>query len=86
VSLADEEDHEFWERIPEAKVQDIGARFKQQAAAMFVDAKRSAASSATHVPFFIYIIIVVLGWNEFMAVLRNPCEYITLMRSHRNQN
>lgn len=63
---------EFAQRIPDGRVNDLAARFRQQAAAMFVDAKRSAASSATHVPFFIYVVIAVLGWNEFMAVLRNP--------------
>ncbi|TID31333.1 hypothetical protein CANINC_000044 [Pichia inconspicua] len=47
-------------------------RFKKESDALYLDAKRAMIASKTSIPFYIWIIILVLGWNEFMAVLGNP--------------
>ncbi|AAS54754.1 AGR264Cp [Eremothecium gossypii ATCC 10895] len=52
--------------------------FKRFANVAVVEAKRSTIKSHTHIPMWIYAIIAVLGWNEFMLVLRNPL-FIALM-------
>jgi hypothetical protein len=81
VSLAnpdeEEEDDEdlnvdFASRINKARQEEIRNKFKRQADATFVDAKRSTTQTAAQIPFFVIVLLVVLGWNEFMAVLRNP--------------
>lgn len=59
-------------RITSAKEAELSKRFKKQVDASFIEAKRSTTQMAHKVPFYMIILIVVLGWNEFMAVLRNP--------------
>lgn len=62
----------FPHRISSTREQELSKRFKKQADAAFVEAKRSTTQLATQIPFYMIILVVVLGWNEFMAVLRNP--------------
>ncbi|TFY75504.1 hypothetical protein EWM64_g8506, partial [Hericium alpestre] len=38
----------------------------------YVEAKRSTVSSIAQVPYWMYGVLVVLGWNEAMLVLFNP--------------
>ncbi|RCK63968.1 Protein SEY1 [Candida viswanathii] len=40
--------------------------------AKYIETKRSIVQHITQIPYYIYLIIVFLGWNEFMAVIRNP--------------
>ncbi|ODV58657.1 dynamin-like GTPase SEY1, partial [Ascoidea rubescens DSM 1968] len=56
----------------------IKHKFKRQADAMYVEAKRSTIQSITSIPYWIYIIIAILGYDEFMAIIKNPL-YITLI-------
>jgi hypothetical protein len=72
--LDEDSDEDFALRIPEHRQQEIAAKFRRQADAVYVEAKRSTSLSTMHVPFYIIVLIVLLGWNEFMAVLRNPCK------------
>jgi len=44
-----------------------------------VEAKRSLVSSVSQIPYWIYIALVVLGWNEAMTVLFNPVYFVTLL-------
>lgn len=46
--------------------------YKKLCEATFIDTKRSVTASKTHVPLWVIILLVVLGWNEFMTILRNP--------------
>lgn len=48
------------------------AKFKKQTDAQFIETKRSIIQHVTQIPYYIYLVILVLGWNEFMAILRNP--------------
>lgn len=65
-------DGDFARRLSEARKQEIIIEFKRQADITYVEAKRSTTMEMTKVPFYVIVLIVVLGWNEFMAVLRNP--------------
>lgn len=47
-------------------------KFKKEIDAKYVETKRSIIQHVTQIPYYIYLIIVVLGWNEFMAIIRNP--------------
>ncbi|KAF5322613.1 hypothetical protein D9619_001456 [Psilocybe cf. subviscida] len=62
----------------ETKSQDLATRFRKDADAYYVEAKRSTVSSVAQIPLWMYGVVVVLGWNEAMAVLFNPI-YFTLL-------
>lgn len=56
----------------ESKALELGARFRRDADAYYVEAKRSTVSSVAQIPYWMYGVLVVLGWNEAMLVLFNP--------------
>lgn len=62
-----------------SKYLDLTARFRRDADAYFVEAKRSTVSSIAQVPYWIYGVMVVLGWNEAMMVLFNPLYFVMLV-------
>ncbi|KAL1952615.1 hypothetical protein VTO42DRAFT_4680 [Malbranchea cinnamomea] len=64
--------------LSEAKQQDITIRFKRAAESVYVEAKRSAIGGMTKVPLYIYGLLLALGWNEIIAVLRNPAYFLLL--------
>lgn len=64
--------------LSELQAAEIGARFRKDADAFYVEAKRSTVTSMSRVPWWMYGVLVVLGWNEMMAVLRSPV-YFTLL-------
>lgn len=63
---------DFARRLSESRKQEIVTEFKRQADITYVEAKRSTTMEMTRVPFYVIVLIVILGWNEFMAVMRNP--------------
>jgi hypothetical protein len=64
----------------ETKSLDLTARFRKDADAYYVEAKRSTVSSIAQIPYWMYGVLVVLGWNEAMVVLFNPLYFtFTLM-------
>ena len=62
----------------ETKSLDLNNRFRKDADAYYVEAKRSMVSSVAQIPYWMYGVLVVLGWNEAMMVLFNPL-YFTMM-------
>jgi hypothetical protein len=62
----------------ETKVLDLGNRFRRDADAYYVEAKRSTVASIAQIPVWMYGVLVVLGWNEAMTVLFNPL-YFTML-------
>lgn len=44
-----------------------------------MEAKRSTVSSVAQIPMWMYGVLVVLGWNEAMAVLFNPLYFTMLL-------
>ncbi|KAI8337352.1 RHD3/Sey1 [Choanephora cucurbitarum] len=58
--------------ISEAKQIDIANRFKRESDAFYLEAKRSVVSTTAKVPTWVIGLMVVLGWNEFMAIVKNP--------------
>lgn len=63
----------------EMKALDLVNRFRREADAYYVEAKRSTVSSIAQIPVWIYGVLVVLGWNEAMAVLFNPLYFATML-------
>jgi len=65
--------------LSEAKRQDLVVRFKKTADGVYVEAKRSAIGGVAQVPLYFYGLLLALGWNEILAVLRNPVYFIFLI-------
>ena len=64
--------------LNELEKEKVLQQFKRQVNLVVIDAKRSIIKTTTHIPLWIYVIIVVLGWNEFMMVIKNPF-YVTML-------
>jgi len=65
--------------FPETKVLDLSTRFRKDADAYYVEAKRSTVPSIAQIPPWMYGVLLVLGWNELMAVLFNPLYFTMLL-------
>ncbi|KAK5688101.1 Dynamin-like GTPase that mediates homotypic ER fusion [Elasticomyces elasticus] len=65
--------------LSDAKAQDLSTRFKKTADGVYIEAKRSAIGGMTQVPLYFYGLLLALGWNEIVAVLRNPVYFIFLI-------
>ncbi|KAL0956809.1 hypothetical protein HGRIS_002922 [Hohenbuehelia grisea] len=63
----------------ETKALELINKFRRDADAYYVEAKRSTVASIAQIPFWMYGILVVLGWNEAMAVLFNPLYFAFLI-------
>lgn len=79
ISHPDEDDdedlepnHLFAHLLTSRQQNKVKDRFKRESDAIYIDAKRSIISNISSIPYYIYLIILVLGWNEFMMILRNP--------------
>lgn len=38
----------------------------------YIEAKKSTLSSNTHIPAWVYLLILVLGWNEIISIISSP--------------
>ncbi|KIM21081.1 hypothetical protein M408DRAFT_333668 [Serendipita vermifera MAFF 305830] len=65
--------------LSETKQLDITSRFRRDADAYYVEAKRSTVASIAQIPYWMYGVLVVLGWNEAMIVLFNPLYFALLL-------
>jgi len=65
--------------LSETKQLDITSRFRRDSDAYYVEAKRSTVSSVAQIPMWMYGVLVVLGWNEAMAILFNPLYFTFLL-------
>ncbi|KAI0744113.1 root hair defective 3 GTP-binding protein [Daedaleopsis nitida] len=63
----------------ETKALDLTNRFRKDADAFYVEAKRSTVASIAQIPYWMYGVLVVLGWNEAMVVLFNPLYFAMLL-------
>lgn len=64
--------HLFGHLLTARQESNISRRLKRETDAIYVDAKRSVIAGQTHIPWWMYVLVVVLGWNEITAILRNP--------------
>ena len=79
---ADADDFDFPATLivfTETKALSLTSRFRKDADAFYVEAKRSTVSSVAQIPYWMYGVLVVLGWNEAMVVLFNPLYFTMLL-------
>ncbi|KAI1381557.1 root hair defective 3 GTP-binding protein [Hypoxylon crocopeplum] len=83
IGGVDEEDGKSLEEemtvLSEGKRQDLVVRFKKTADGVYVEAKRSAIGGITQVPLYFYGLLLALGWNEILTVLRNPILFLLII-------
>ncbi|KAI8642931.1 RHD3/Sey1 [Parasitella parasitica] len=58
--------------LGEAKQVDITNRFKRESDAFYLEAKRSVVATTAKIPSWVIIMMIALGWNEFMAIIKSP--------------
>jgi hypothetical protein len=58
--------------LSEAKQIDITNRFKRESDAFYLEAKRSVVATTAKIPTWAIVMMIVLGWNEFMTILKSP--------------
>ncbi|KAJ3281929.1 Dynamin-like GTPase that mediates homotypic ER fusion [Borealophlyctis nickersoniae] len=61
-----------------SKLQNLQERFRREADLLFVEAKRSIVTTTAKIPPWFVIMTVMLGWNEFLAVITNPLYFLML--------
>jgi hypothetical protein len=70
---------ESFEILSESRQHDITQKFRRMADGMFVEAKRGAIGGVAQVPYWIYGVMLALGWNEIYAVIRSPLYFLFLV-------
>jgi len=58
---------------------ELTNKFRKDADTYYVEAKRSMVSSVVQIPYGMYGVLAVLGWNEAMAALFNPLYFTFLV-------
>lgn len=54
------------------------SQIKKELDLVYLDVKRSIVTRSTQIPTWIYLLLIVLGWNEFLAILKSPL-YLALL-------
>lgn len=62
------------EVVNDAVVSELREKLRRQAGAVFLETKRSqeAARVTAKIPLWVIGLVIMLGWNEFVAVVRSP--------------
>ncbi|GMM27875.1 dynamin-like GTPase [Martiniozyma asiatica (nom. inval.)] len=68
--------HFFAHILTEKQQNKVSHRLKKETDAIYIEAKRSIVANTSSIPIYIYIIIAILGWNEFVFVLKNPLLFL----------
>lgn len=58
--------------LGEGKQIDISNRFKRESDAFYLEAKRSVVATTAKIPSWAIVMMMVLGWNEFIAIIKSP--------------
>ncbi|KAJ2784518.1 Dynamin-like GTPase that mediates homotypic ER fusion [Coemansia javaensis] len=64
--------------ISGSRARELAKRFGREADALYLEAKRAMVTTQNHVPAWVLVLLVVLGWNEAMVILFNPL-YLVLV-------
>lgn len=64
--------NEIQEYVSPDQQAELSSRFKLEADAMYMDAKRSVVAQQNQLPNWFIPLIVLLGWNEFVYIVSSP--------------
>ncbi|EPX74646.1 GTP binding protein Sey1 [Schizosaccharomyces octosporus yFS286] len=71
--------NDFLTILNRKRISDTSVNLKRTADLIYLDSKRSVVSTQTRIPPYFWALLLVLGWNEFMAVIRNPFFFMLLL-------
>ncbi|RUS31855.1 root hair defective 3 GTP-binding protein-domain-containing protein [Jimgerdemannia flammicorona] len=63
--------------LSESKQADLTQRFKRESDAFYLEAKRSTVATTAKIPYWLLVLLAVLGWNEAISIITSPL-YLTL--------
>ncbi|GBB84423.1 hypothetical protein RclHR1_01100015 [Rhizophagus clarus] len=75
LNIPSDEELDFNESLTilsETRQHDLTVRFKRESDAFYLEAKRSVVATTARVPYWVLLLLVVLGWNEFMSIITSP--------------
>jgi hypothetical protein len=58
---------------------NVSTAVDKQLQRRYIDAKRSALSTHTHIPPWVFLLLLVLGWNEIMSILTSPLYFLLFL-------
>jgi protein SEY1 len=58
--------------INHERLKILTEKFRRETDRIFLDAKRSMLQTTAKIPPWLIVALIVLGWNEFMALLSSP--------------
>jgi hypothetical protein len=81
IDLADPDASDFdfqssLQILSETKKLELENRFKKDADAYYVEAKRSVVSTMSQIPTWVYGLLLVLGRNDLKGILFNPLQMV----------
>ncbi|CAG8471770.1 8937_t:CDS:10 [Scutellospora calospora] len=72
VELDIPSDDESLTILTETRQHDISVRFKRESDAFYLEAKRSVVATTARIPYWVFVMFVILGWNEFISIITSP--------------
>jgi hypothetical protein len=65
--------------LSETQREVLRERFRRDVGATYMDAKRSVINTQAHVPPWMILVTMALGWNEFVALVSNPIYFLLVL-------
>lgn len=65
------------EFIAKSQILDAKSIFLKEIDQIYFESKRGIISQTTKIPPWIYLLMIVLGWNEFISIISSPL-YLTI--------
>ncbi|CCE64882.1 hypothetical protein TPHA_0J00590 [Tetrapisispora phaffii CBS 4417] len=70
--LAEYHSFKFAHILNDTSKEKAQKQIRRQINIAVLDAKRSMIQTTTHIPVWVYVLLLVLGWGKLMAIVRNP--------------
>jgi len=58
--------------LDHSRVARLKTQLNRDFEASFVETKRSILATTSKIPWWVFILLLVLGWNEFLAIISSP--------------
>lgn len=70
---------ESWSILNSQRLSIVDSQIKKEMEVSYIEAKRSMMSTTNKIPLWLIVVLLVLGWNEFIAILSNPLYMMLLV-------
>lgn len=66
-------------KLNDSAIEFINSNLEKHFERSYVEAKRTALGLQTKIPPWVFLLLLVLGWNEMMAILKSPFYLLLLL-------